>query len=66
MDTAQGYQKQLDVPIFDIFDDAGDLLVSLDNSFTIGEKTESAFLISQALKGKSQASLALRGGKPVQ
>ena len=60
-DSAQTYQSQLQVPLLDVFDMAGSVLVSLHDAAEEITTVASADLIEAALKGQAQAGLLWRG-----
>ena len=60
-DSAQTYQTQLQVPLLDVFDTAGSVLVSLHDAAEEITTVASADLIEAALKGQAQAGLLWRG-----
>ncbi|MGK0290219.1 MAG: hypothetical protein ACI86H_001674, partial [bacterium] len=59
--SARQYQQQLKLPIFDILDDEGDLLVSVKKNFSLTSSSQRSYLINKALEeGKVQTSLIIR------
>ena len=59
-DSAQTYQAQLQLPVFDVLDSDGEVLVSVLDELDVAKAMPTAALVQAALDGEPQVGLAWR------